>query len=130
VILRAAACAALLSLATAACSGLAASDPQMPADGPDANYPQVIADYLQKMLRSYQSYDTFEISAPRWVDSIHGWSWLVCVRFADHGRNRLYATFLQSHKIVDGRFAVRTDTCDTQTYAPFEALNTGLAPIH
>jgi hypothetical protein len=134
VILRTAACAALLPLAAAAvltsCSGLAAPDSQMPASGPDTDYQQVIANYLRATLKSYQSYESFEISEPRWVDSLRGWSWLTCVRFVDHGRSRLYATFLQSHKIVDGRFAVRTDNCDAQNYAPFGPLNSGLAPIH
>lgn len=131
--LRTAALAALLPLAAViltSCSGFAAPEPQVPATGPDADYERVIADYLRSAFKNFQSYDSFEISEPRWVDSVHGWSWLTCVRFSDHGHSRLFATFLQSHKIVDGRFAVETDRCDTQAYAPFGQLNSGLAPIH
>ena len=48
----------------------------------------------------------------------------------DHGQARNYALFLDEQPIVDDRFAVQTDGCDTQTYSPFDLMPTGLAPLH
>ena len=79
---------------------------------------------------NYSAYDSFEISDPRWVHSIKGWTWLTCVRFRDQGRVRSYALFLDGNKIVDDRFAVQTDSCDLQAYYPFERMPTGLDPLH
>lgn len=129
---RKAAFAALFVLVAGAagCSGLAASDEAAPAP-PDPAYRRDVADYLRAQFKDYLSYDTYEISEPRWVHSIHGWSWLTCIRFQDHGRRRNYALFLQSGKVVDGRYAVETDACETQTYAPFELMTGGgLQPLH
>jgi hypothetical protein len=131
--LHRAAVAALLicSAATlAACSGLAASGEEALATGPDPAYQQLVANYLRSTFKDYQSYDSFEISDPRWVHALQGWSWLTCVRFQDRGRSRTYALFLQSGKIVDGRYAVETDGCGTQPYAPFGLITGGLQPLH
>jgi hypothetical protein len=46
------------------------------------------------------------------------------------GGSRTYALFLQSGKIVDGRYAVETDGCGTQAYAPFGLMTGGLQPLH
>jgi len=114
--------AALLLTAAAglvACSGFAASNETVPAPVPDADY------------KEYASYDSYEISDPRWVHSMTGWSWLACVRFQDHSRRHSYALFLQSGKIVDSRYAVETDGCDMQAYAPFDLMTRGsLQPLH
>jgi hypothetical protein len=114
----------------AACSGLAASDEAPPAL-PDPAYQRDVADYFRTQFKDYSSYDSYEISEPRWVHSIHGWSWLTCVRFQDHGRRRNYALYLQSGKIVDGRYAIETDACEAQAYAPFALMTGGgLQPLH
>jgi hypothetical protein len=131
--LRSAAFAALLPFAAAlsACSGFAASNEEPPAPVPDTAYREEIATQVRTLFRDYSSYDSYEISEPRWVHSIKGWSWLACVRFQDHGRRRVYALFLQSGKVVDSRYAVVADGCDTQAYTPFELMTGGgLQPLH
>ena len=111
------------------CAGLA-GDTGMPLAGPDPSYREAVADHLKRVLKNYASYDSFEISDPRWVHSIKGWTYLICVRFRDQGQVRNYALFLDGNRIVDDRFAVQTDNCDTQTYSPFDRMPTGLAPLH
>ena len=128
---RAAIAALIICAATlAACSGLAASNEEAPATGPDPAYQQRIADYLRSTFKDYASYDSFEISEPRWVHAFAGWSWLTCIRFQDRGRSRSYALFMQSAKIVDGRYAVETDACGAQAYTPFSLMTGGLQPLH
>ena len=119
-----------LSAALSGCAGLAAGNGEMPLTGPDPTYREVVAAHLKRVLKNYASYDSFEISDPRWVHSIKGWTWLTCVRFRDQGRVRSYALFLDRNKIVDDRFAVQTDSCDLQAYYPFERMPTGLDPLH
>ena len=34
------------------------------------------------------------------------------------------------NKIVDDRFSVQTDNCDSQAYYPFDRMQTGLDPLH
>lgn len=126
--------AALLLTAAAglvACSGFAASNENVPAPVPDADYKEQIADYMKSAFKDYASYDSYEISDPRWVHSMTGWSWLACVRFQDHSRRHSYALFLQSGNIVDSRYAVETDGCDMQAYVPFDLMTRGsLQPLH
>ena len=119
-----------LSAALSGCAGLAAGNAEMPLTGPDPSYREVVATHLKHVLKNYSFYDSFEISDPRWVHSIKGWTWLTCVRFRDQGRLRSYALFLDGNKIVDDRIAVQTDGCHVQTYSPFERMRTGLAPLH
>ena len=102
----------------------------MPVSGPDPSYRDAIAHRLKTAFKDYASYDAFEISDPRWVHSVHGWSWITCVRFVDHGRRRTYALFHKATGIIDARYAVLTDDCDTPPYAPFEQLTGGLEPLH
>jgi hypothetical protein len=63
---------------------------------------------------------TFEISAPRRVDSLKGASWVSCVRTQKFPLfPRYYAVFLQRDRIVDSRLSVLIDQCELQTYSPF-----------
>jgi hypothetical protein len=112
------------------CAGLAAGNNDMPLAGPDPSYRETVANHLKKVLKNYSLYDAFEISDPRWVNSMKGWAWLTCVRFRDQGRVRNYALFLDGNRVVEDRFAVQTDNCELQTYYPFERMPTGLAPLH
>jgi hypothetical protein len=112
------------------CSGFAAPTEEVPATGPDLSSREVIASHLKKTFKNYASYDSFEISDPRWVHSMKGWNWLTCIRFQDHGHLRTYAVFLNGDKIVDDRYSVQTDNCDTQTYFPFERMQGGLEPLY
>lgn len=120
----------ICSAVLAACSGLAASNEEAPATGLDPAYPRIVADYLRSTFKDYASYESFEISEPRWVHALAGWSWITCVRFQDRGRSRTYALFLQSAKVIDGRYAVETDACGAQAYAPFALMTGGLQPLH
>jgi hypothetical protein len=122
--------AAAFSGVLAGCSGLAETGGDIAPTAPDPTFREVIAIHLKAVFKNYASYDAFEISDPRWVHSIKGWNWLTCVRFQDHGHLRIYALFLNANKIVDERYAVQTDNCDTQTYFPFERMQTGLEPLH
>jgi hypothetical protein len=127
--------AALLGLLEG-CGGLAATTEEVPTTGPDLTYRETVATHLKKVLKNLSTYDSFEISDPRWVHSIKGWNWLTCVRFQDRGHLRTYALYLNGDKVVDDRFAVQTDNCDAQTYAPFERMgggaggSGGLEPLH
>ena len=59
---------------------------------------------------------------------------MTCVRFEDNGHPRAYAVFITDGKVIDGRYAVQTDTCDAQTYAAFDAMGPtragGLGPVY
>jgi len=102
-----------------ACSELAQPSDSMQ---PSAEPPHVwlAAKYLQSVFKDRASYEAFEISRPRWVHSIKGWSWLTCVHFHDHGHLRSYALFIQDSTIADGRYAVETDACESQNYTQFD----------
>jgi hypothetical protein len=130
-------CAALVLAAIgwsgslAGCSGFAAPNDEVPPSAPDPSFREVIAGYLKSVLKNYSTYQSFEISDPRWVHSMKGWNWLTCVRFQDRGRVRTYAVFLNNNnKVADDRFAVQTDNCDAQTYYVFERMYGGLDPLH
>ena len=99
--------------------------------GPDPSYRDIIATQLKSTFKDYRSYEAFELSTPRRVHSLLGWSWLTCVRFQDHDRRRTYAVFLDGSKVLDARFAVKTDDCGTQAYSVFEQMGgQGLPPLH
>ena len=121
-------CAALLlALAVAAgCSSLAISGEDAPASGPDPAYNVKVANRIKNWFKDHASYEAFEISDYRWVHSITGWNWLTCVRFQERGHRRTYAVFLKGNEIVDSRYAVQADGCDTAGYTPFD-LATGAA---
>jgi hypothetical protein len=130
--------AAFLAGSLAGCNGLAATNAEIPAIGPDPTYNKLVATYLGGLFKDRAGYDAFEISDYRWVHTIKGWNWLTCVRFQDHGHTRVYAVFIKDTAVVSGRYAVLTDDCSAPVYAPFD-LMTGassvtapgaLAPLH
>jgi hypothetical protein len=112
----------LALLAVAGCSELAAPSGLL-QPGVEPPYVALASTYLQSVLKDQASYDSFEIAAPRWVHSIRGWSFLTCVHFHDHGRLRAYALFLQNDAVIDARYAVETDTCEAQSYVPFDLVS-------
>jgi hypothetical protein len=120
---RHAAGAALLLLVTLlpGCSDVALAD-EMPASEPDPGYNNLVAKHLKDTFKNRASYDAFAISAFRWVHSFKGWAWMTCVRFEDNGHPRTYAVFIKDGKVIDSRYAVQTDACNTQTYAVFDAM--------
>jgi len=120
---RAAGAALLLALELLpGCGELALTKEDTPPSTVDQAYDQLVASYLRKEFKNRGSYDTFDISGYRWVHSIKGWSWLTCVRFRDRGHQRTYAVFIKDGAVVDGRFSVQTDACETQSYSSFDAL--------
>ncbi len=119
--------ALLLALAAAAgCSSLAVSTANVPPSGPDPAYDGIVANRVKSSFKDYASYEAFEKSDYRWVHSVGGWSWLTCVRFQDRGHRRTYAVFLREKGIIENRYAVQADGCDTASYVPFD-LTTGAA---
>jgi hypothetical protein len=126
---HAAGAALLLAFALlSGCSDLALPSEEVPASGADPGYNNLVANHLKAAFKDRAFYDAFEISAFRWVHS------LTCVRFEDHGHPRTYAVFVKDGKFVDRRYAVQTDACNTQAYAPFDAMGPTragvLEPLH
>jgi hypothetical protein len=117
----AAGAALLLMVALLPLSDVAVSQ-EMPTSGADPGYNKIVADYLKGIFKNRATYDAFAISAFRWVHSFKGWAWMTCVRFEDNGHPRTYAVFIQDGKVIDSRYDVQTDACNTQTYAAFDAM--------
>ena len=63
------------------------------------------------------------------VHSLKGWAWMTCVRFEDNGHPRTYAVFIQDGKVIDSRYAVQIDACNTETYAAFDAMGPSRAGV-
>jgi len=100
-----------------------------PPSGPNPSYRDIIAYCFKNTFKNYATYELFEISEPRWVSSIRGWNWLVCVRFVDRGHRRNYALLLNDSTVVDGHYAYQTDNCGA--YVVFEQMGgLGLPPLH
>ena len=112
----------LCLLGAPACSELAQSSQASSPPPPQPPYVSLTAQYLTSTLKDRFAYDGFAISGLRWVPSLKGWAWLACVHFQDHGHLRSYAIFIQDDAVVDGRYAVETDACDTQAYLPFDLV--------
>jgi hypothetical protein len=111
------------------CNGIALPPQEdAPAMGADVAYAKLVADRIRATFKDHAAYAAYEISAPRWVHTLRGWNWLVCVRFQDHGRQRSYAVFVKGGAVVDSRYAVQTDACDLQAYAPFDVMFGAMRP--
>jgi hypothetical protein len=113
---------ALMLLLISGCTQLAQPSEAQPTTQPP--YALVASRYLASVMTDRSAFEDFEISGLRWVHSLKGWSWLACVHFTDHGHVRSYALFIQNDAVIDGRYAVETDACGSQTYTPFD-METG-----
>jgi hypothetical protein len=113
---------ALMLLLVSGCAQLAQPSEAPPSTEPP--YASIASRYLASVMTDRSAFEDFEISGLRWVHSLKGWSWLACVHFTDHGHVRSYALFIQSEAVIDGRYAVETDACGSQTYTPFD-METG-----
>jgi hypothetical protein len=102
---------------------------EMPTSEPDPSYNGLVAKYLKDNFKNLASYDAFAISAFRWVSSLKGWSWMTCVSFEENRHPRMYALFIKDGKVIDSRYAVQIDACNTQTYAPFGAMGSTRAGV-
>jgi len=111
--------AALLgaSIVLGHCSAVPPENSAQPAA--PAGYGALISDVLKK-FKDFSGYSNFAISELRWVHAATGWSWLTCVRYDDHGRQRFYSFFIDDNTVVNARYDVRTDQCGAQQYVPFD----------
>jgi hypothetical protein len=122
--------ALLLALALPACSDLALPKEDMVTAGAQPAFNTVVADQLKILFKDRAAYQGFEISGYRWVHGLKGWSWLACVRFQEHNHPRTYALFVKDGAVIDSRYAVETDACDGETYAPFDPATGLLQPAN
>lgn len=106
----------------AACSDLpsALNDP----GEPEPVYAAMVAQNFKLTFSQAPTFTNVAISGARRVLYTKGWSWLVCLQYEADGRRRVYAFFIKGNAVIDSRYAVRTDECDRQQYAPFD-LGTG-----
>jgi hypothetical protein len=102
------------------CSNFAAPNDTMPTSGTAVPYVKLAADHFKAAFKPLPPVNTFEISGLRWVQTGIGWDWLACVRFQDRGHRRTYSVFIKDAAIVNTRYAVQTDGCDSQSYSPFD----------
>jgi hypothetical protein len=100
------------------CSAVPLQNAAEPAAPP--SYGALVSDALRK-FKDYPTYSNFEVSSPRWVHAPTGWSWLVCVRYNDGGRQRFYSFFIDNNKVVNQRYDIVTDRCGLRQYVPFDA---------
>jgi hypothetical protein len=113
----------LLPLVLWGCSSVALPQTDVPpAEANPAASHKIIGDYLKETFKEITKYENFEISEARWVHTVKGWSWLSCIRFQERSHVRTYAVFIQTDKVVDSRYAVTTDGCGEQAYAPFDQI--------
>jgi hypothetical protein len=108
-------------VALAACAEVAQTGAETPPAS-EPSYAALAAKYLSSTLRDRAALEAFEISGVRWVRSFKGWSWLACAHFLDHGHLRTYALFIQNDAVVDGRYAVQSDSCGAQSYTQFDMV--------
>jgi hypothetical protein len=116
------------------CSDVGVRSEEMPPPALDLRYRNFISQHIKGVFKDYALYGSFEISNLRWVHSIEGWAWLVCVGFQDQGHARIYAVFFKDSAVLGSRYAVQTDACNTQTYASFNEMGPPrpgvLEPLH
>ena len=113
---------ALILLASSGCTQIA--QPSEAATPPleQPAYAAVAAKYLSSTMANRDTFENFEISGLRWVHGLKGWSWLACVHFVDRGHLRTYALFIENDAVIDGRYAVQSDSCAAQSYTPFDVV--------
>jgi hypothetical protein len=90
------------------------------ADKPDNNNkekPDPLAP-VNRVTRISNKYAWTEISKPRPVNIIAGWSWQVCLKGKNKSAPVYLAVFLQSGIIRDARTATAIDKCESEPYEP------------
>jgi hypothetical protein len=113
--------AILLALAVlAGCSDMALPKDNPAPAAPDPSYGKIVADRLKSTFKALPPTAAVEISQPRRTHTVTGSNWVTCVHFQDQGRRRTYALFLNGSAIVDARYAVQTDGCDSVSYSALD----------
>jgi hypothetical protein len=82
-------------------------------------YRKLVTDEM-KSFKDQSNMVNLEISDPRWADHLGGSAWLVCVKFNLKITSYYYAFYIRKEKVIESRFAVATDRCGQQSFAPFE----------
>lgn len=121
----------LVLLLMGGCSSLAMEQQEAqdtPASAVDPAYDKFVAAQLKKTFKDLSSFDSFEISQARWLQSSKGWAWLACVRFNDRGHQRSYAVYFKDNQLVDSRYAVQSDGCSGLAYSPLDLGAAGPRP--
>ncbi len=113
---------ALMLLTLSGCVQIAQTSEAAAPPAEQPAYAALAAKYFSSTMGDRAAFENFEISGLRWVHALKGWSWLACVHFADHGRLRTYALFIQNEDVIDGRYAVQSDSCGSQSYTPFDLV--------
>jgi hypothetical protein len=113
---------ALMLLTLSGCVQIAQTSEAAAPPAEQPAYAALAAKYFSSTMADRAAFENFEISGLRWVHALKGWSWLACVHFADHGRLRTYALFIQNEDVIDGRYAVQSDSCGSQSYTPFDLV--------
>ena len=113
---------ALMLLASSGCTQLAQPSEAATQPVEQPAYAAAAAKYFASTMADRAAFENFEISGLRWVHGLKGWSWLACVHFLDHGHLRTYALFIQNDAVVDGRYAVQSDSCGAQSYTQFDMV--------
>ena len=113
---------ALLLPASPGCTQIAQPSEAATPPAEQPAYAAIAAKYFSSTMADRASFENFEISGLRWVHGLKGWSWLACVHFVDRGHLRTYALFMQNDTVIDGRYAVQSDSCGSQSYTPFDIV--------
>jgi hypothetical protein len=113
---------ALMLLASPGCTQIAQPSEAAAPPAEQPAYASVAAKFFSSTMADRASFENFEISGLRWVHGLKGWSWLACVHFVDRGHLRTYALFMQNDAVIDGRYAVQSDSCGLQSYTPFDVV--------
>jgi hypothetical protein len=114
---------ALMLLASSSCTQIAQPSEAAAPPAEQPAYAAVAAKYISSTMANRESFENFEISGLRWVHGLKGWSWLACVHFVDRGHLRTYALFIENDAVIDGRYAVQSDSCAGQSYTPFDIVS-------
>jgi len=122
------AAAVLALLALPECSNMALPQEELPTATPDPTYGTLMATRLKNTFSTLPPNDSVEISQLRWVHNISGWSWLACIHLQDKGQRRTYAMFMQGNAIIDARYAVETDSCETPPYSLLDLATGTIRP--
>ena len=54
---------------------------------------------------------------------------MTCVSFEENRHPRMYALFIKDGKVIDSRYAVQIDACNTETYAAFDEMGPSRAGV-
>jgi hypothetical protein len=61
---------------------------------------------------------SWEISKPRRVEVVLGWSWQVCLKGKQNDKPFYLALFIQGRDVADARSSVQIDRCESESYEP------------